>query len=37
MTLARRDVAEALGLTPIARWVGSAVVGVPPKIMGMSP
>ncbi|KAK4704816.1 acetyl-CoA C-acetyltransferase, partial [Phenoliferia sp. Uapishka_3] len=34
MTLARRDVAEALGLTPIARWVGSAVVGVPPKIMG---
>ena len=34
MTLARRDVAEALGLKPIARWIGSAVVGVPPKIMG---
>lgn len=34
MTLARRDVAEALGLKPIAKWVGSAVVGVPPKIMG---
>ncbi|KAL8280997.1 hypothetical protein RQP46_006676 [Phenoliferia psychrophenolica] len=37
MTLARRDVAEALGLKPIARWVGSAVVGVPPKIMGVGP
>lgn len=36
MTLARRDVAEALGLKPIARWIGSAVVGVPPKIMGAS-
>jgi acetyl-CoA acyltransferase 1 len=34
MTLVRRDVAEALGLKPIAKWVGSAVVGVPPKIMG---
>lgn len=34
MTLTRRDTAEALGLKPIARWVGSAVVGVPPKIMG---
>lgn len=36
MTLARRDVAEALGLKPIARWIGTAVVGVPPKIMGLS-
>jgi acetyl-CoA acyltransferase 1 len=36
MTLARRDVAEAMGLKPIARWVGSAVVGVPPRIMGES-
>lgn len=36
MTLARRDVAEAMGLKPIAKWVGSAVVGVPPKIMGKS-
>lgn len=34
MTLARRDVAEALGLKPIARWVGAVVIGVPPKIMG---
>lgn len=34
MTLMRRDVAEGLGLKPIARWVGSVVVGVPPKIMG---
>lgn len=37
MTLARRDVAEAMGLKPIARWVGSAVVGVPPRIMGVGP
>lgn len=34
MTLVRRDVAEKLGLTPIAKWVGSSVVGVPPRIMG---
>ncbi|KAM0755985.1 thiolase [Meredithblackwellia eburnea MCA 4105] len=37
VTLARRDVAEKLGLTPLARWIGSAVVGVPPKIMGVGP
>lgn len=34
MTLMRRDVAESLGLKPIAKWVGSSVVGVPPRIMG---
>lgn len=34
MTLMRRSVAESLGLKPLAKWVGSAVVGVPPKIMG---
>lgn len=37
MTLTRRDVAERLGLKPIARWVGSCVVGVPPRIMGTDP
>ena len=37
MTLTRRDVAERLGLKPIARWIGSAVVGVPPRIMGVGP
>ncbi|GAA5877733.1 hypothetical protein JCM1840_003342 [Sporobolomyces johnsonii] len=37
MTLVRRDVAEKLGLKPIAKWVGSAVVGVPPIIMGVGP
>lgn len=37
LTLVRRDVAEKLGLKPIARWVGSAVVGVPPIIMGVGP
>lgn len=34
MTLMRRSVADSLGLKPLAKWVGSAVVGVPPKIMG---
>ncbi|ORY40625.1 putative acetyl-CoA C-acyltransferase precursor [Leucosporidium creatinivorum] len=37
MTLMRRDVAESLGLKPIAKWVGSSVVGVPPRIMGVGP
>ena len=37
MTLTRRDVAERLGLKPIARWIGSAIVGVPPRIMGVGP
>ncbi|GAA5823241.1 hypothetical protein JCM10212_003601 [Sporobolomyces blumeae] len=37
LTLVRRDVAEKLGLRPIAKWVGSAVVGVPPIIMGVGP
>jgi acetyl-CoA acyltransferase 1 len=34
VTLCRRDVAEKLGLKVLAKWVGSAVVGVPPVIMG---
>jgi acetyl-CoA acyltransferase len=30
-------IASELGLTPIARWVGYAVAGVPPEIMGIGP
>lgn len=37
VTLARRDVAERLGLKPIGRFVGTSVVGVPPRIMGVGP
>lgn len=37
VTLVRRDVAEKLGLQILAKWVGSAVVGVPPIIMGVGP
>lgn len=37
VTLCRRDVAEKLGLKVLAKWVGSAVVGVPPVIMGVGP
>ncbi len=29
--------AQALGLTPIARWVGSAAAGVNPRTMGLGP
>ncbi len=29
--------AEALGLTPLARWVGSAAAGVDPRTMGLGP
>ncbi len=29
--------ARQLGLQPIARWVGSAAAGVPPRLMGMGP
>ena len=37
VTLARRDVAERLGLKPIGRFIGTSVVGVPPRIMGELP
>ncbi|GAA5848174.1 hypothetical protein JCM8547_004433 [Rhodosporidiobolus lusitaniae] len=37
LTLCRRDVAEKLGLKVLAKWAGSAVVGVPPIIMGVGP
>lgn len=29
--------AQALGLAPLARWVGSAVAGVDPRVMGLGP
>jgi acetyl-CoA acyltransferase len=32
-----RDKADALGLTPLARFVSFAVAGVPPEIMGIGP
>ena len=35
--LMRRDKAEALGLKPLARFVGFAVAGVDPDIMGVGP
>jgi acetyl-CoA acetyltransferase family protein len=34
MSLAR---ARALGLTPLARWVGAAAAGVDPRVMGLGP
>jgi acetyl-CoA acyltransferase 1 len=34
VSLARRDVAERLGLKPIGRFVGTVVKGCPPKYMG---
>lgn len=35
--LARRSVAQKLGLPILGKYVGSVVVGVPPKIMGIGP
>ncbi|GAO47015.1 3-ketoacyl-CoA thiolase B [Saitoella complicata NRRL Y-17804] len=35
--LMRREVAEKLGYTPIARFIGSQVAGCPPDEMGMGP
>lgn len=37
LLLMSREKAEALGLTPMARWVGSAVAGVNPGVMGYGP
>ena len=31
------EIAAELGLRPLARWVGYAVAGVPPEIMGIGP
>jgi acetyl-CoA acyltransferase 1 len=35
--LTRRSVAERLGLPIIGKWIAAAVVGVPPRIMGIGP
>ena len=35
--LMRRSIAKKLGLKPLAKFVASAVVGVPPHIMGVGP
>jgi len=35
--LAKRSVAEKLGLPIVARWVSYAVAGVPPEVMGIGP
>ncbi len=37
LLLMSRDKADALGLEPMARWVGSAVAGVDPGVMGYGP
>ena len=37
LLLSSRDRAEALGLAPMARWLGSAAAGVDPGLMGLGP
>jgi acetyl-CoA acyltransferase 1 len=37
VVLARRDVAQRLGLPILAKFVSYAVGGVPPEIMGIGP
>ena len=37
LVLMARAKAEALGITPLARWVGSAAAGVDPRVMGLGP
>ncbi len=37
LVLMSRAKAEALGITPLARWVGSAAAGVDPRVMGLGP
>jgi acetyl-CoA acyltransferase 1 len=37
VVLARRSVAKRLGLPILGKFVGSSVVGVPPRIMGVGP
>jgi 3-oxoadipyl-CoA thiolase len=37
LVVASADAAERLGLTPVARIVGMASAGVPPRIMGIGP
>ncbi len=35
--LTTREIAEELELQPLAKWVGYAVAGVPPEVMGIGP
>lgn len=35
--LASEKAVKEMGLTPLARWVGASVAGVPPEIMGIGP
>lgn len=37
LVLMSRSRADALGIPPLARWVGSAAAGVDPRVMGMGP
>jgi 3-oxoadipyl-CoA thiolase len=37
LLIASRQRADALGLKPMARWVGSAAAGVDPGVMGLGP
>ena len=37
LVLASEDAARAHGLTPRARYIGAAVAGVPPRVMGIGP
>ena len=37
MLLARRSVAQKLGLPVVAKFAGAVVVGLPPNIMGVGP
>jgi len=37
LVLMSRARAEALGITPLARWVASAAAGVDPRVMGLGP
>jgi acetyl-CoA acetyltransferase len=37
LVLMAREKADALGVTPLARWVSSAAAGVDPRVMGLGP
>lgn len=37
LVLMSADRADALGIVPIARWLGSAAAGVDPRLMGLGP
>jgi acetyl-CoA C-acetyltransferase len=37
LVLVSQERADALGIKPLARWVGSAATGVDPRVMGLGP